>query len=139
MVEINYLALLVVAVLNMALGFVWYSPMLFGKQWSVLMGWGKMSEKDMKTKQQEAMPAYMWSFVGSLVMGYVLSHVVQTFGDMSLMGGLQAGFWMWLGFVAPVMISSNMFNNKPMSLFYIDGGYRFVSLLLMGAVLAMWV
>jgi hypothetical protein len=139
MTEVNYIAILAAAILNMLLGFVWYSPMLFGKQWSELMGWGKMSEKEMKKKQQEAMPAYMWSFVGSLLMAYVFVHVLNAFGDKTLAGGAQGGFWMWLGFVAPVMLSGNMFNNKPLKLFYIDGGYRLVSLIAMGALLAYWV
>lgn len=37
MVPVNYLAILVAAVLSMVLGFLWYGP-LFGKEWTKLMG-----------------------------------------------------------------------------------------------------
>ena len=37
MVPVNYLAIIVSAVLMMVIGYVWYGP-LFGKRWATLMG-----------------------------------------------------------------------------------------------------
>ena len=37
-VTINYLAVVVSAVIGVAIGFVWYSNALFGKQWRMLVG-----------------------------------------------------------------------------------------------------
>ena len=42
--NINYLAVVVAAIVNMALGSLWYGP-IFGKAWIKMM---KFSESDMK-------------------------------------------------------------------------------------------
>src|SRR5262245_51700624 len=102
MVPVNYLAVLASAVAMMVLGFLWYGP-LFGKTWSRLMGWGEMTPEKMAEMQKKARPGYAITFVGALLMAYVLSHGI-TFGmaylgESGLSGGLQGAFWYWLGFV----------------------------------------
>jgi hypothetical protein len=37
-VDINWLAIIAAVVVNMVVGFVWYSPAVFAKQWSKLTG-----------------------------------------------------------------------------------------------------
>ena len=37
--DINLLSVLVAAIATMVLGFVWYSPLLFAKPWTVEMGY----------------------------------------------------------------------------------------------------
>src|SRR5438309_1663754 len=105
-VYVNYGAIFVVAIVNMALGFVWYGP-LFGKQWMSLMGMTK--EKMDQAKAKGGMwKGYVLAFVGSLVMGYVVSHAITFAGAYLLINGLPAGlmtgFWSWLGFIAPVTL-----------------------------------
>lgn len=140
-IPVNYLAILVAAVSNMALGFLWYGP-LFGKAWSQLMGWGEMTPEKMAEMQKKARPAYAASFVGALVMAYVLSHVLvfaTTYMQVSgWMAGLSSGFWMWLGFVAPVTVGSVLWDGKPWKLWFINAGYYLVALLVMGAIIAAW-
>jgi hypothetical protein len=75
-VPINYIAILLCAVVTMAIGFAWYGP-LFGKLWSRLMGFGEMTPEKMKEMQKAAMPGYAASFAGSLVMAYVLAHAAR--------------------------------------------------------------
>lgn len=48
------------------------------------------------------------------------------------------GFWIWLGFVVPVMAGDTLFAKKPMGLLWIGAGYYLVQLLVMGAILAVW-
>jgi hypothetical protein len=140
-VPINYLAVLACGVVAMIVGFLWYGP-IFGKQWSALMGWGTMTPEQLKEKQKAAMPGYIASFVGALVMAYVLAHGI-VFGNAYLStsgiaGGLQAAFWYWLGFVAPVTIGQVFWDGKPWKLWFINAGYFLVQMLLIGAVLGGW-
>src|SRR3989344_7706455 len=118
MVPINYLAVLVAAIAAMVLGYLWYGP-LFGKEWAKLMGWTpeemakKMSDPAGKNKM---MMGYGAQFVGALVMAFVLSHSL-VFASAYLnvsgaMGGLQAGVWSWLGFVAPTTIGMVLWEGK---------------------------
>ncbi len=140
MVPVNYLAVLVAAIVSMVLGFLWYGP-IFGKQWIYMMGW---NEADCKGKQKQGMgvQTYVLMIVGSLVMAYVLAHSViignTYFQATGVHGGLMAGFWNWLGFVAPVMLGRVLWEGQSWKLWVLNNGYYLLSLLLMGALLSVW-
>lgn len=135
-VSVNYLAVLVAGVVSMAVGFVWYSPILFAKPWMKEKGY---TAEGLKKAQKEMGPMYALSFVLGLVMAYVLSHVMtmaQAYFDYSMLStGLTSAFWMWLGFVMPVQVTAQIFGEKKWKLFGIDTGYQLVSLVAMGVVL----
>src|SRR3989344_1307616 len=129
-VVVNYWAVLVAAFANMALGFMWYGP-LFGKMWTGLMGWTKEDmEKGREKMQKEGWKTYLLAFVGSLVMAYVLSHSLTFasayFGTSGLGDGLMAGFWSWLGFVAPVTMGAVLWEGKSWKLWFLMNGYYLV-------------
>ena len=132
--DINYLAVLVSAIAAMVIGALWYSPLLFGKKWMELMGVKPdMNNPEMKKKAQRG---YVIMFLAVLLMAYVLAHFVDYAGATDWMGGLQLGFWVWLGFNAPVMIGSVLWENKPFSLYLINTGYYLVSFVVMAVILA---
>jgi len=137
MVPINYGAVVVAALASMVLGYLWYGP-LFGKVWMKLSG-----------KTQESMSAksnmggmYLLAFIGSLVMAFVLAHaLVFASTYLHVMGtsaGLQAGFWNWLGFIAPVTLGMVLWDGKPWKLWILLNTYQLLSLLIMGLILANW-
>lgn len=131
----NYLAILVAAVANMALGFIWYGP-LFGKPWIKLMGLTKESMEKAKKGMEKT---YVMSFVTTLVMAYVLAMFISKMNITDITGGLTVAFWAWFGFIAPVMATEVLFGSKKWELFYINAGYQLVAMLAMGALLASWV
>lgn len=138
-VEVNFLTILIAGVASMGAGFLWYGPMLFGKPWMKLMGYTKES---MEKAKKEMGKTYAISFVLSLVMAYVLSHVMTLsenfFHYPMLTSGLMSAFWMWLGFVMPVQSTEVLFSGKKWALFGINTGYQLVSLLVMGIVIALF-
>ncbi len=134
--EVNYLAVLIAAVINMAIGAYWYSPAGFGKQWADLMGWGSKAKTDEMKKG--ANKSYAWMFVAALVMAFVLANVVRLAGAVSFVEGAMVGFWIWLGFVATVQVGSILWDMKPPKLFAINTGYSLVTLLINGGLLAIW-
>jgi len=131
-VDVNYLAVIVAAVLQMVLGFLWYGP-LFGKMW---MGFMKITPS--KVSQQVMVRTYVWTAVMSLITAYVLSLLVDYMGAKTAGTGLAAGFWPWLGFVVPVTAASLLYENRPFGLWVLNASYQLVSLALMGALLAAW-
>jgi len=141
-IPINYMAILVASVVAMVIGFIWYGP-LFGKPWSKLMGWGEMTPEKMKEMQKKAMPAYIVSFIGFLVMGYALAHaLVFLSAYFNVSGpsiGLMAGFWSWLGFVVPVTLGAVLWDGKPLTLWFINASYYLVVLLAMGYIFSVMV
>ncbi|MCI0566406.1 DUF1761 domain-containing protein [bacterium] len=140
-IDINYAAVLVSAIAAIIVGFIWYGP-LFGKAWADMMGIKFGSPEEQKAMQKKAIPSYIASFIGAIIMAYVLSHSL-TFASAYLnsegvSAGLMAGFWNWLGFVAPITIGIVFWDNKPWKLWFINAGYWLVILLVMGAILGAW-
>lgn len=138
-ISINYLAILVCVIIQMLLGMLWYSPALFGKQWSKLMGYHLKSKEDVKKMQKDAGPAYVVSLIAAFVIALVLSHFVDYTASTTAVAGMITGFWCWLGFSATTLLMNHMFSNKPVKLYLIDTSYQLVNMVVMGAVLAAWV
>ena len=138
-VPINYVAVLAAAVVSMVVGYVWYGP-LFGKTWMKEMGMKQQQMTDAMKKQM--MNSYTLMFVGSLFMSWVLAHAIvfsAAYLHMSgLSEGLMTGFFNWLGFVGPVTLGSVLWEKKSWKMWSINNGYYVVTLMAMGAVLALW-
>lgn len=139
MIPVNYLAVLVAAIASIVLGFLWYGP-LFGKQWTQLMGF--TPEKMEAAKAKGMTTPYILMTIGSLAMSYVLAHAVifasAYLGAAGVSAGLTAGFWNWLGFVAPVTLGSVIWEGKPWKLWILNNSYYLVSLAFMGVILSVW-
>ena len=141
-VNINYLAVLVAAIVSHILGFLWYGP-LFGQMWISLM---KFDKKKVQEAQKKGMKG-MWktmalSFLASLVTAWILAHSIIFASDYlkisGLLAGLMVGFMTWLGFYATTMLGSVMWEGKPAKLYFLNVSYYLVSLLLMSSILSLW-
>ena len=134
--DINYFAVIVAAAVNMGLGAFWYSMSGFGKQWMKLSG---ITKEDIeKAKKAGMAKSYAIAAAGSLVMAYVLSYIVDFAQAQTIIAGVLSGLWIWLGFVATVLLGSVLWENKSWNLYAINAGYYLVSLMIMGVILAVW-
>jgi hypothetical protein len=128
----TYVAIIVAAIVQMILGFLWYGP-LFGKTWMSLMGINQQS------MSREGMgKTYAWTFIGSLVTAGVLRHVATMVGAKTIGAGASLGGWVWLGFVATVTLASVIYEKRSVNLYVLNNGYQLISLVVMGAILASW-
>lgn len=136
-VPINWIAVFVAGIINMAIGFLWYSDNLFGKEWRRLQG---ISEG--KPSQDGMMKMMGLGFGSALLMAFVLSNAMVFAGSylntdgVSL--GLMTGFWNWVGFMFPIFLGGYLYEKKPVKLVIINSGYWLVSLLAMGVIIAVW-
>lgn len=144
MVPINYLSVVIAAIVMFGLGWLWYA-VLFNRQWTQAMGWTPEKMKEMMAApgaKSMMMRSYGIQALGALLMAYVLAHALvfsATYLNVSgISAGLQAGFWNWIGFIAPVTIGSVLWDGKPWKLWFINAGYYLVGLLIMGVILALW-
>ena len=134
-VVINYWAVFGAAVVAMILGALWYGP-VFGTQWMTMTGLTPEGMKSMKMLPGMAMGL---GFITTLLMAYVLSHVI-VFASAYLrmtgpMSGMSSGFWMWLGFAVPLTAGAFLWEGKPIKLWLLNAAYYLVSLPIMGAIL----
>lgn len=132
-IAVNYWAVLVAAIANMAIGMLWYGP-LFGKQWMAMTGITKESMKAMPMKPWQAM---VGGLVTSLIIAYVLVFFTLTWVG-SLSEALMSAFWIWLGFVATTQISGFLWEGKSFKLFVLNTAYSLVAYGVMAAILFLW-
>jgi len=138
MSEVNLLAVLIAAIAAMVVGSLWYSKAVMGKQWMHAAGFHANDEATMAHMKKNAPKAYVAMFVGALVMAFVMAMFVYRMSAQSVSGGMELGFWAWLGFAMPMKVGDVMFNNRNKKLIWIDGGYQLVNFLVMGAIVGGW-
>lgn len=131
-VDVDLVAVVVAALVNMVVGAVWYSPAMFAKQWSKLAG---VKAADMG---KDASSAYAITTAGALVQAWILTHFVQWAGATTVSEGAIVGFMLWLGFVAITQGVNTVFAGTRKKLWAINTGYFLVVLVVTGALLAVW-
>ncbi|CAN7745987.1 DUF1761 domain-containing protein [Mesorhizobium caraganae] len=125
---VNWLAVVVAAVVAWLFGAVWY--MGLSKPWL------KAAKLDPATMSKSKLP-FVISFIAELIMALVVALVVgaMTGGEPALTAGLVFGFVLWVGFVATTLTANHRYENFGWDLTLIDGGHWLGVLLIIGAVI----
>jgi hypothetical protein len=135
---VNLWAVLVCAIVDMVIGFLWYSPVLFANPWMKLMGYDPNDKAKMAEMQKSAGPSYAISFIASLLAATVLGKIITISGVSTPLYGMKIAFAIWLGFVTTVQLTGAIFSKQPAKLYAINTGYQLVCFLAMGAILGVW-
>src|SRR5438093_13050049 len=130
-ISINMFAVLGAAIAKIIIGALWYSFILFLKDWLELSG---ITEEQMK---QGMIKVLVVEFIGSCLMVFVLAHAIRYEGATSMLEGMAVGFFNWLGFVVVVIISNVIYERKPFKLYLLNNGYLLLSFLVMSVILAL--
>ncbi|MEP7065877.1 MAG: DUF1761 domain-containing protein [Gemmatimonadota bacterium] len=131
----NVLAIVVAAVVAFLIGGLWYSPLLFAKQW---MAAHAHTPEDVERMKADAPRAYGISFVAFLVMAFVLQLLINHLDAHTWQKGAAWAAHLWLGFAATIGLMANVYSGGKFPVFLIDAGYQLVYLLVMGAILGAW-
>jgi hypothetical protein len=131
-IHVNYLAVVVAAIANYIIAVIWYAA-IFSKLWKKLTGISDMKPTPVNI---------VLVFIGSFVLSFVLYHSI-IFGNAyfkmgGIGGGIMGGFFGWLGYIAPVTLSTKVYEKKPWGLWLLDNVFWLISLLVMGAILSLW-
>ncbi|MEO6456089.1 MAG: DUF1761 domain-containing protein [Ginsengibacter sp.] len=129
---LNWLAILTAGVSAFVLGGVWYSPVLMGKAW---MHENNMTEDDVKKGNKGKIfgISLLLSLVMAVNLGMFLNNTPDLDFKLGLVYGLLAGLWIFCG-IAIV----GLFEHKTARYIFINGGYCFLALGLMGAIIGAW-
>ncbi len=132
-VPINYVAVVVSALVLMVIGAVWYAPPVFGTLWMRLIG------KKPEDLQKGAMPrAYGMMFVSALVLSFALAHVLRWAGAATAVVGIKVALSLWIGFVLTTNAGSFIFEGRPAALYWLNAGYYGLGLVIMAVILTLW-
>jgi hypothetical protein len=133
-ISISWAAIAVATIAAMAIGSIWYGP-LFGEKWMRLV---KLSKKDTEKSWQKPMLVML---VLSVLQAFILAHFIAYaqyyyFETSEVIIGILTAFWLWAGFVLPVLGGSYLFARRSLELMKIDLGNYLVTLVAMGAIIA---
>lgn len=123
--QIDLFSVFLAALVNMAIGFFWYSRWLFGELWM------ELSDATLEKKSF----AIVWSFLAAIVTAYVLAFLQMLLGVTTVSDGMFVGFLAWIGFVATTQISEVIWGEAPFKLFLLETGCKLLILLAMGGIL----
>jgi hypothetical protein len=130
MVHIDFLTVIIAAIIYMIIKSLWYSPFLFGTVLHKLSG---IKNADMRNKYL----CYPLNFVVALILSYFISLIEIYIGATSFWDGIVAGFVLWLGFVFTTQITSIIWvkNTSRTKIFLIRNGFLLLTFMVMGAIL----
>lgn len=134
--EVSPLPLLVVAVANFLLSWIWYSPLLFAKPWAEALGWGKKME--MTEDDKKKMPwLFLNGLIASVLLSYGLQVVVHSIGANDFLAGLIVGVVAWFTFALTHSLNTLWEGRKPIVL-TINNGLFLLTYAVFGGVVAVW-
>jgi hypothetical protein len=123
--------ILVATAVYFGIGALWYSPLLFMKQWQT-----EIKKKEKESEMATAPSAMVATFAAMLVLVFVLDYLIGILGLNGVAEGAKFGLMLWLGFVATTALVNNVFQNGSKTLFAIDQGYHLVGIVIAAAILA---
>lgn len=130
MPAVNWFAVIAATLAMFALGAIWYSPVLFLKQWAAAAG----LEIDYQKRGNMAV-IFGTAFVLTLLMATNLAFFT---APLDLGGTVAAAVAAGLGWAALSLWLISLFERRPFAYVLINGGYITIGFALMGLILGMW-
>jgi hypothetical protein len=132
MTEVTFWPILAAGIVSTLIGWVWYSPKVFGGAWMRLTN----LTPEMVEKGKKRMPLMaLVALLGSMLAAYVMSYFGIAWGVYDWIGAIELGFWCWIGFVAPAMLGQVLWDQKPVRLYLINSLFWLVSFIVMAIIL----
>ena len=135
MVHVNYLHVLVAAVVVFVLGWLWYSPLLFFKPWMRLRGMDPVA-----AMAGAKMPGgkLVVEFARCFILAYVIARLVALLGIASALGAVHFGLSVWIGLPVIVLTGSVLWENTSWKVAAIHAGDWLVKMLVIPLILTLW-
>jgi hypothetical protein len=133
--ELNYVAVVVVAVVGFLLGWLWYSPLMFAKAW---MRERNITEEDMKKCMEDGVASYfILGFVYTLLSTFGLAVLIAMFQADAMHGAIYGAFF---GLFGPGvrMLNGGVWEQASKKLQAIKVSHEVVLYAIQGAILAVW-
>ena len=131
--ELNWLAVIVSALVAFISGAIWYSKPLFGKKWQKAVG---LSDKQVNSGNMGEIMGM--SAVGVIVSAVAIGLIVKVLVLTTAVQGALLGTMVAVGILGANKLMQVKFERRPMTYWFINLGADIVALSLMGAILASW-
>lgn len=130
---LNYLALVVVVLVNMLVGALWYSPLLFGNIWLRLIG-----KKAEEISKEDANKSMSFAIIPALVSAVGLALLVEIASATTIFDALILGTLSSVFFSGMSMLNLVFFEDRSLKLTVLNAGYSFASWNIGAVILTLW-
>jgi hypothetical protein len=133
--NVNLLSVVVAAIAAWIFGAIYYG--ILGKAWVAAQGKTMEScklENAGKSAVAKTAP-FILSFIGELIMGFVLYGILVHIGMFTLRAGIISGAFCWFGFVLTTVAINNAYTFRRPMLTVIDSAHWLGVLAIIGAIL----
>lgn len=129
--EPSLISVFAAGVAALIIGIVWYHPRVFGTAWM------KMAHitPEMAERRKDMWIRALIAFIASMIAAYVMSYFGMAWGVFTWPSALQLALWCWIGFTAPAMLGSVLWERKPLNLYFINSLYWLVTFVVMALIL----
>ncbi|MEN9561726.1 MAG: hypothetical protein RIQ56_999 [Candidatus Parcubacteria bacterium] len=133
MIELSLFSIVVCGIFNVLIGFVWYHPKVFGTYWMKASG----ISPETAEKGKKMMPvAVFCAFLAAMTIAWVLGFLGIAIGVYDWVGAVfDLALWVWLGFIAPILLGAVLWEGKPFKLYLVNSLYWLLALIVMSLVL----
>jgi hypothetical protein len=134
--SISILPLLVLAVVNFFLSWIWYSPVLFAAPWMKALG--KKPGREMSDADKKNMP---WLFASGLVSSFLVIYgmmvLVHSLQITEFLPGLLVGVVVWAGFALTHSLNT-LWEGRKLTVLAINNGLFLLTYACFAGILAIW-
>ena len=136
MTDLNFWPIIVASIVAFAVSALWYSPVLFGKEWLAHL---KLTDADIAAAKNKGMTKlYVSQFVLTLVTFTVLGFAITSLGIMSARDGGMLAFIAWLGFMLPTSLGGMLWEKKTLKITLITSISTLICWIIGGAIIGGW-
>lgn len=126
---INWLAVVVAAIVAFIVGMVYYSPQLFGKDMMASVPRSRQNRKNSMTGPM------IGAFIATLITAFVLEALIKAYGTTSYVGALKFAGAIWLGFYFAYGLVSLSFGQTTTRMFVINRVHDLIALAVVAVIL----
>lgn len=134
--RVSIFPLIVLAIVNFFLSWIWYSPVLFAKPWMKALG--IEPGHSMTREDKKKMP---WLFLGGIIASFLVVYgtmvIVHSLKVTGFSSGIGVGMVIWAGFALTHSLNTLWEGRKPLVL-VINNGLFLLTYALYGGILAVW-
>ena len=134
--ELNWLAVIVGALIYFALGALWYAPAFLGRRWQRSIGWDPE-----QTPPEMKIATYAVPLLAYIVMAIAVGLVAAATGTDTLGEGIILGLVLGVGLsLMHTLVDATFDPNKPQpwTWFAINGSYHALGILIVAVIVAVW-
>ena len=128
--SLNYMLLGVIVVIHQILGFVWYSPLLFGGYWQNNIG---VNPEQLQT--QIGMTPFLISILCSLLLCVVMNRLIILTQTRTIEDGVKLAVLLWVGITFTSIGVHYSFLGLA-NIIFVDAGKDFLAMVIAGGILA---